>query len=119
MRKRYATKWVVLRGDGTNYPRIEQDVEDYFDCSGVQTGQLELCLSQMVNCTLTIEGAEQGSNYFTKNLAVTDLSSTVHVLYLNRGKPRGDSERLCDVVRWTVEGTTDWEACFRLVLGLK
>lgn len=118
MAKRQTTGWITLRGS-SGYPDIEQPEQDWFDCSGHNFGQVEVLLSQLSGATLTLQGAERNNQYFATNLTATDLSSTLHVLYLNRQVPPGDTDRLNDVLKWVVNGSGNWEACFRVVVNLK
>jgi len=118
MGKRSTTGWITLRGS-SGYPTIEQAESDWFDCAGANYAQVEVLLAQLSGATLTVLGAEKNNQYFVNNLTATDLSSTVHTLYLNRKVPPGDSDRLNDVLKWVVTGNSNWEACFQVVVNLK
>ena len=91
----------------------------WLNVSRYRVGQLVAEVHKLSNCQLHVEGCDVQGGAFTTHASFTQAFTGACVISLNRNVPYGAAERLSNLMRWRIEATGDWTACFKVTAVLK
>jgi len=95
-----------------------QETDGSIDTSRYNSGVLLIRVQDALNCTVYVEGSDDGGQNFTEIYGLSTRGDRTY--YLNRLEPFGAANRLYKILRWRIVATTtDWTATFRVVIVLK
>lgn len=105
--------WMTMWGDYSVYTEIEQSIEESIETSGSSNGIAILETLAIENCTVYLEGSDDGQTFVTVTSTGTDEDQKQ--VYLDTSANFGSSTRLYKFLRWRLANTSaDYYATFRV-----
>lgn len=93
--------WITMWVDDTVYTELRQEIEDSIDTTGAVTAVARLETLAVENCSVYLEGSDDGQQFVTVTSTGTDEDQ--QQVYLSASANFGTAGRLYKYLRWRLE----------------